>query len=282
MTMTTSTGFYSTGATLTERERLLAQAASQAPEARWLLDQLGVQPGWRVVDMGCGPIGMLDLLAERVGVDGRVLGIEREPRFVDMGRSLIAERQLVPAEIMQADATATSLPDHAFDLVHARLVLLHQREPNRLLTEMIRLARVGGWLALQEIDAMSFVCEPPHPAWTRLWEDVVSVSTDLGIDVYLGRRLPGILRTAGLEDVHAEVHTRLTRPGDYGRTHLLSLVTAFRDSMLQRGLLTEPELADHMAAVDEHVRNPATVVVREMIVQAWGRKGRADRLLSGI
>jgi hypothetical protein len=111
---------------------------------------------------------------------------------------------------------------------------------------------------------------------------VVTICTDLGIGVYLGRRLPGILRTAGLDDVQAEVHTRLARPGDNGRTHLLSLVTAFRDRILQRGLLNESELADQMAAVDEHVRNPATVVVRTMIVQAWARKGSADRLLSGV
>ena len=83
--MSTSTG-YVMGGTLSEQERLLAQAATQAPEARWLLDQIGVQPGWRVADLGCGPLGILDLLAERVGADGTVVGVEREPRFVEMAQ----------------------------------------------------------------------------------------------------------------------------------------------------------------------------------------------------
>lgn len=272
MNAKTSEGYYTSGATVTERERLLAQAASQEPDAQWLLDQLGVQPGWRVADLGCGPIGILNLLAERVGVDGTVLGIEREPRFVEMAQNVTAERNLVHVRVIQADATATSLPENSFDLVHARLVLLHQREPSPLISEMVRLARPRGWVALQELDAMSFICEPPHPAWTRLWDAVLVVGRELGIDVNVGRRIPGILRAAGLEDVQAEVHTRVVRPGEYGRTHLLSIVTGMRDRIIQRGLLTESELTDEMGAVEEHVRNPVTLVVRELLVQAWGRK----------
>lgn len=270
--MTTSAGCYTFGGTITERERLLAQAASQEADAQWLLDQLGVQRGWQVVDLGCGPIGILNLLAERVGEEGTVLGIDREPRFVEMARNVIAERNLTEVQVIEADATGTSLPDNSFDLVHARLVLLHRREPGSLISEMLRLARPGGWLAVQELDAMSFVCEPPHPAWTRLWNAVVVVGTELGIDVNVGRRAPGMLRAAGLEDVQAEVHTRLVRPGEYGRTHLLSIVTGMRDRILQRGLLTQSELMDQMGAVEEHVQSPATLVVRELLVQAWGRK----------
>jgi precorrin-6B methylase 2 len=91
---------YILGGTLTEQERLIAQAAGLTPEANMLLD---------AVDVGCGPIGILPLLVERVGVAGKVVGLERESRFVKMARSIMAERGLENVEIVEADANASGL-----------------------------------------------------------------------------------------------------------------------------------------------------------------------------
>ena len=57
---------YVFGGNHTELQRLVVQAAGLEPEARWLLDQIPIEPGWRTADIGCGPIGILDLLSERV------------------------------------------------------------------------------------------------------------------------------------------------------------------------------------------------------------------------
>src|SRR5215218_1948311 len=55
---------YPLGGSQPELERLLTQAKAYEPQANWLLDQIGVQPGWRSLDIGCGPIGILNLLSE--------------------------------------------------------------------------------------------------------------------------------------------------------------------------------------------------------------------------
>ena len=64
---------YVLGGTQTEQQRLTAQAGDLEGPARWLLDQINIKPGIRAVDVGCGPIGIMDLLSERVGADGIVL-----------------------------------------------------------------------------------------------------------------------------------------------------------------------------------------------------------------
>src|SRR5579871_2670190 len=61
-----------------ERERLLHQVKMYEPAARWLLEQVGLSAGARAIDVGCGPLGILDLLVERVGPTGEVVGLERE------------------------------------------------------------------------------------------------------------------------------------------------------------------------------------------------------------
>ena len=152
----------------TEGERLLQQSGGLERETRWLLDRVGVQPGWRVVDVGCGPLGTLNLLAERVGLHGEVVGLEREASLVAMGETLFELRELPNLRFALGDAYATGLPRGVFDLAHARLLLINLTEPGRALAEMVALVRPGGIIAVQDIDQLPWLCEPPHPAWDAL------------------------------------------------------------------------------------------------------------------
>ena len=65
---------YQLGGTLTEQQRLIAQAQGLEPHARSMLDCIAIGPGSKVVDFGCGPLGILNLLSERVGSAGVVVG----------------------------------------------------------------------------------------------------------------------------------------------------------------------------------------------------------------
>src|SRR5712691_6654492 len=65
-----------------EIERLHAQGSSLARDARTMLDLIGVAPGWACLDIGCGPRGITDLMAERVGPSGRVVGLDKDEGFL--------------------------------------------------------------------------------------------------------------------------------------------------------------------------------------------------------
>ena len=96
---------YSLGVDDAERARLLAQCAMHRTEAELLLDRVGLRPGDRALDLGCGPLGVLDLLAERVGPTGRVVGIDREKRYLEIARQELDARGLDGVELVAADAT---------------------------------------------------------------------------------------------------------------------------------------------------------------------------------
>jgi len=53
------------------------QAEVWESEAEIMLDRIGVEPGWKCLDLACGPTGILSILARRVGAEGLVLGIDR-------------------------------------------------------------------------------------------------------------------------------------------------------------------------------------------------------------
>ncbi len=69
------------GTTDAERRRLDLQAEMYGRLTGWTLDALGLAPGHRVADLGCGSGALLPLLAERVGPTGRVIGVDRDPRL---------------------------------------------------------------------------------------------------------------------------------------------------------------------------------------------------------
>ncbi len=263
---------YPLGGTQTELQRLLAQAEVYEPDSNWLLDQSGIQPGWRAVDVGCGPIGILNLLSQRVGQSGSVVGLEREPRFVEMARAEIAKRGLRNVRVVQADALNTGLEKNAYDLVHERLVLINVSAREAFVTEMLSLLRPGGSLVLADVDNVSWLCQPPHPSWDLLLNAFHTVFHAGGGDGFIGRRLPALLRGAGVQDVQVKVTVATPKLGDYRRTHLISLIDSVRDKVIAGGLLDAAELDEHRGVLLRHLNDPVTIVIDKLFVQSWGRK----------
>ena len=164
---------YLLGHSANEEERLRRQPQELALDSKRLLDQLDIRPGDQAIDIGCGPQGILDLLSEQVGPKGKVVGLERNESTVRLARKFVAEHQLRNVEVLEADAKSTSLPRASFDLVHARLVLVNVPEPERVVEEMIALARPGGVVASHEADwERSSVIRPRLPGigcWEFSW-----------------------------------------------------------------------------------------------------------------
>jgi SAM-dependent methyltransferase len=263
---------YILGTSLTEQKRLLKQGTLFEAEACWLLDRLGLQAGGRAIDLGCGPLGILHLLAERVGLTGEVVGVDREARLLDMARTILADRRLPNVQVFQGDVMATGLPRASFDVVHERLVLMINPHTERLLAEMVALTRPGGVVAVQDLDVVSLVCEPPHPAWLQLLTTYQRVYQARGLDGYLGRRLPGLLRAAGLVEVQVKVHAQVSHAGEIGQMLFLEIVEGLRDLIIADRLHTPDDLTALVEALREHLNTPETFVVQPLLFQVWGRK----------
>src|ERR1700730_18142403 len=76
------TPVYALGSDVPERERLRRQSAELRAQSAAFLDRVGVQAGQSALDLGCGPLGVIDLLSDRVGPGGRVVGMDIEPANV--------------------------------------------------------------------------------------------------------------------------------------------------------------------------------------------------------
>ena len=255
-----------------EQERLQHQAQQLAHESSWLFDQIPVGPGDHVVEIGCGPHGCLDLLSERVGPAGRVVGVERSADAVALARTLVTQRAIANVDVVEADARSTSLPRGAFDLATSRLVLVNVPHPEQIVAEAVALARPGGWVAFHEADYVSHVCDPPSAAWSRLIELLQTYSALNGIDPLIGRKLPRLLREAGLMDVRVNPIIHVYPPGHGRRNLLLDFSENLSDRLVAQKLVGSLELSALKADLSKHLEDPDTLVVSHLYIQSWGRK----------
>jgi SAM-dependent methyltransferase len=270
MTMRLDT--YLLGHRPSEQERLHQQAEFLVDEAIALFHRIGVMPGDRVVELGCGPRGYLDLLADRVGPHGRVVGVEPNGEAVARARRYVAQQGLRNVQVIQADGRDSGLPAGDFDVVVARLVLVNVPRPNEIVAEAVKLARPGGVVAFHEADAVSRLCDPPLEAWTRLFEAVNAYSRRNGIDIHVARALPRLLRAAGLVDIGVRPLVYVDPPGHLRRRIMEVFVDNLADRLVAEDLSTPEELGGLRGELSRHLDDPATVVISDLFIQGWGRK----------
>lgn len=170
------------------------QAAQWEPAGEQLLAAIGDGTGLRALDVGCGPLGWLRVLSRWVGPEGSVVGSEVTETTADPARQTVRAEVLPNVEIVVDDVFATSLPDHSFDLVHARFVLGPLGRVDEQLATYRRLVKPGGWLVLEEPDMGAWRYNPGAPANERLSDLMIQAYRRMGRDVTIGRRIRTLLR----------------------------------------------------------------------------------------
>jgi SAM-dependent methyltransferase len=111
------------------------------PLATAFADLVGVAPGQRAVDVGCGPGALTGVLVERLGV-GNVSAVDPSDSFVAAARA-----EFPGLEVLQGSAESLPFPDASRDLVLAQLVVQFMDDPVRGLSEMARIAAPTGVVA---------------------------------------------------------------------------------------------------------------------------------------
>jgi ubiquinone/menaquinone biosynthesis C-methylase UbiE len=256
-----------------EQARLQQQAHQLAQESSWLFDQIPLQTGSRVLEIGCGPHGCLDLLARRVGESGRVVGIERNEDAVALAQAMARTKNLGNFEVLHRDARNTGLPKDSFDLVTLRLVLVNVPHPEEILREAMSLVRPGGWIALHEADYLSFICEPPSEAWARYMQLFLAYSEKNGIDPFIGRKISRLLlEISDIEDIRINPLIHVYPPGHARRYLAYEFAENLSDRLIAESMISKNEYNALKLELHEHIAKASTLVVSHVFFQVWGRK----------
>ena len=223
--------------------RLTAISELFDPATFRILGSTGVGPGWHCWEIGAGGPTVASWLAEQVGPTGSVLATDIDLSWMgDPVPGVTAQRH---------DVVADPLPPGPFDLIHARLLLVHLPDRVEIGRSLVGLLRPGGWLVVEDADPalQPLACIDEHGPDQQLANRVRagfrSLLSGRGVDLSFGRTLPRMFRGLGLVDVEAEAHFPVTSPA----SEILERATVeqIRAGLLAAGQVTDEEVDRHLA-----------------------------------
>jgi SAM-dependent methyltransferase len=172
--------------------------AGHARLVRRFLAFAGVRAGAQVLEVGCGTGVVLRGLVARVGRRGRVVGVDPSRTMLAAAARFLRDHPLRRRIALRAaDGARLPFVSDRFDATLAVTVLLHVPDPAAVVKEMVRVTRPGGVVAVQDQDFGTVALSHPDRLLT---ERILSgVAAGMYEEPWSGRRLPGLLRAAGLQ-----------------------------------------------------------------------------------
>lgn len=230
------------------------------------LESVGVGAGWRCWEIGAGGPTVPAWLAQRAGPAGHVLA-------TDIDVSWLSSTAPPGVQIRRHNVGTDEAPAPPYDLIHARLVLVHVPTRDEALARMIGALRPGGWLLVEDADPalQPLICPdeygPQQQLANRLRSGFRKLLGQRGAELGYGRTLPRLLRSGGLVDVQADAFFPITSPAC--ATLEKATIEQIRGGLVASGLATDAE-------VDEHLDNLAAGLLPDLatapMISAWGRR----------
>jgi ubiquinone/menaquinone biosynthesis C-methylase UbiE len=234
------------------------------------LETAGIGPGWHCLEVGGGSGSVAAWMAERVGPSGSVLVTDIDPRFMEGS----AYRKPAHLELRRHDIGTDPLPEQAFDLIHARLVLMHVPQRQKALARLVAALKPRGWLVIEDFDgriidrAIPVSDAAEAASFRRVGGALGRLMEERGLEVEWARGLYGKLKAAGLAEVGMEGHVAVCEGRGLGASLDAANFAQVRQEAVAKGLITD----DEVNAVLGRLAAPGFAVLSPVMFTAWGRR----------
>jgi len=220
-----------------EYERLSAQARAWGPATRQALGQSGLSSGMSALDVGCGTGAVMRLMAELVGPTGRVTGIDSDRSIGEEGVKRLRNEGPDIFAFVQADIRDLGrVAGGPFDLVFARLLLIHLPEPLTILRRLWEWVRPGGTLLIMDYDMTVCRSLPANATVDRALDLMRGIFTGSGKDIEIGTRMPALFMQAGIGDADRCDVSGVVMPETGGGGMLRALLASLRNAAIEHSV----------------------------------------------
>src|SRR5215211_4618278 len=255
-----------------ERSRLALMSRLLDPMHRRYIESLGVGPGARALEVGCGNGSISAWLAERGGPRGRAVAVDLDLPLVDVRAPRL--------ELRQGDIVAGPVDPGGFDLVTARAVLHHVTDVEAATRNLAASLAPGGLILLIEPDFLPVsVAEPPE--MRAFWNGWLAWLRDQGIDYHVGRTLAPRLAAVGLEQVAGTAETAVYNGGSPWASYWTQTVVELRDRLVDSGRLDDQLIDRFLAPLRRSALVDADHRLHRRPRSRFRRLSRASGRLSG-
>ena len=184
--------------------RKMLERRNAASCAAHLLPHL--EPGMRLIDLGCGP-GTISVGLAAAVAPGALHGIDMEPSQIEMASAAAKAGGHGKAVFQVGDATDLPFEDASFDVAHCHALLNHAPDTQAVLAEVKRVLKPGGLFAAREVFGDSSFIEPARDlggiSGATVWATFLKLLAANGGHPQMGRELKGAFVEAGFVNVRA-------------------------------------------------------------------------------
>ena len=235
------------------------------PASRRRLLGIGLQAGWRCLEVGPGAGSIMTWMSEVVGPAGQVLAVDLDPKF-------LSEAERPNVTVVRADISTAQLPQQSFDVVHARYVLIHLPDYEVALTKMFDSLKPGDWLVLEEPDfsASRGITgdEQELASLRKINQAIEQMYATLRMDYALGLKLPALMQRRGLQHLTVENDAPLCLGGSGMATVVKMSTEQLQEKYLATGVVGQSDLERHCRFADD----PHTWAIYYATIAVRGRK----------
>jgi SAM-dependent methyltransferase len=247
------------------------------PQEKEVLIRHGLRAGLRVADICCG-CGDVALLIARELNPSIVVGVDHSLPAIEYARKLQDEFKVKNADFRLGDATALMLEDEIFDFVLCRLSIQIFSKPEQILKELMRVLKPGGRMYLLGEDYDLIVGYPNDKEIRRVYDRAGQYGTDIGMDLYNGKKLYSILTGMKLTNICLDYLNVDTVNCD--RRLFAEMIASWRhfsaETIGHKLLISQEEHDRLLAGYDAHlqtIRHPFGFT-KWTVVSASGEKGK--------
>lgn len=236
------------------------------------LEKAGLSKGKTAWDIGCGNGAMTVELAKKVGETGRVYAIDRSEEQISVAKEKVKAAGLQNVTFFQGDIRdQTDLPTGIADIVYMRFVLMHIKDPEKVIEIAKNLLKDGGVVASQESIMSTFYDSPDHEIFRQYRETVETMTKKLGIDVDIGKRLEQLYKAAGYVNTESYfIQPKLKLP--LAQEFFLLDISEWTPAAIDVGTLTADQVENWRHTVSHWPNDDEFTIQKSAYVLAWKDK----------
>jgi ubiquinone/menaquinone biosynthesis C-methylase UbiE len=263
---------YVLGNSSDEIERLKIQSSLFEPLSRSTLLQAGIKKGMICCDVGCGSGGVTKMMGDMVGKKGKVIGVDINEKYIQYCKESTTQNNV--SYFCDDIIKSKNFPEETFDIVYSRFMFVHLNDKSKALQQMIRLAKKGGTIIIQELDHApdSWLSYPKRQSVNTLRKIYVNLVKKAGGDPYAGRKIYKMFVDNNLASTVESYSPCLVMNHEPYNSLGWKIAQSLKPQIISFGLLNQKEYDEMFNDLKEMSKNPYSFVLYARLFSVIGKK----------
>lgn len=264
------TGNYIISGGIEGKKRLHILSDILEPYTKPLLHNNGLIKGASFFDVGCGGGGVTLMAAKMVGDTGRVTAIDFDEEIISLDKKDAKNRHIKNTSYHAQSAYEINYSNE-FDIVYSRFLLSHLQEPQLVLNNMLRSAKPGGRIVVEDIQFSGHFCHPACNAFEQYLSLFTATAQQRGQNANIGPHLVSMFKTAGIQQINFDVIQPAFNAGP-GKQMAYITMDKIKSAVISEGLVDAKTVNTILKELEAFTIDESSIISLPRIFRVWGIK----------